>query len=98
MKLTELNPRWWSFGDGNTCGMTFDCPHCRATRLSVPFHHAGHEAVEDAAIRAHGPMANTNYIWTLSGQNDFNTLTLTPSIDASASGHWHGFITNGEAT
>ena len=23
-------------------------------------------------------------------------LTVTPSIDASASGHWHGFITNGE--
>jgi len=23
-------------------------------------------------------------------------LTVTPSIDASASGHWHGRITNGE--
>lgn len=24
------------------------------------------------------------------------TLTLTPSVDASKHGHWHGFITNGE--
>jgi hypothetical protein len=27
---------------------------------------------------------------------DFNTLSISPSIDASNSGHWHGFITNGE--
>jgi hypothetical protein len=27
---------------------------------------------------------------------DFRHMTVTPSIDASASGHWHGFITNGE--
>lgn len=34
--------------------------------------------------------------WNISGQ-DFNTMSVTPSLDASASGHWHGFITNGEA-
>ena len=28
--------------------------------------------------------------------DDFSTMSVTPSIDASASGHWHGFITNGE--
>ena len=33
--------------------------------------------------------------WKFSGK-DFSTLTVTPSIDASASGNWHGFITNGE--
>lgn len=27
---------------------------------------------------------------------EFETMTTTPSIDGSASGHWHGFITNGE--
>jgi uncharacterized protein DUF6527 len=35
--------------------------------------------------------------WNFAG-SDFDTLSVTPSIDASASGHWHGFITNGEAT
>ena len=27
---------------------------------------------------------------------NFATMTITPSIDASASGNWHGFIVNGE--
>ncbi len=35
------------------------------------------------------------YVWSFVG-NDFKTLTVTPSIDASASGNWHGYITNGE--
>jgi hypothetical protein len=40
--------------------------------------------------------------WNLAGADlsnlfDFSTLTVTPSLDASASGHWHGFITNGAA-
>lgn len=38
---------------------------------------------------------NPDCEWKFDG-NDFNTLTVTPSIDASASGNWHGFITNGE--
>jgi hypothetical protein len=33
--------------------------------------------------------------WTFSG-DDLETLTITPSIDCSASGNWHGFITNGK--
>ena len=32
--------------------------------------------------------------WKFEG-NDFKTLTVTPSVDASASGNWHGFITSG---
>lgn len=35
--------------------------------------------------------------WQRTG-DDFETLSCTPSIDASQAGHWHGFITNGEAT
>lgn len=41
--------------------------------------------------------------WSISGTKPIDPkaafvtdLTVTPSIDASASGHWHGFITNGE--
>ena len=33
--------------------------------------------------------------WTRVG-DDFDSMSITPSIDASQSGHWHGFITNGE--
>lgn len=35
------------------------------------------------------------FAWTRVG-DDFATMSCTPSVDASASGHWHGFITNGE--
>lgn len=52
--------------------------------------------MEDQYIRAHHSGSSTEYIWNLQGQEDFETLTLTPSIDASASGHWHGYIRNGQ--
>lgn len=96
MKLTELNPRWFVNCDGGPrIGLTFDCPHCREQRLAINFHHRGHEAIEDAAILAAHPGGIGN-IWTLDGSDDFATLTITPSVDASKYGHWHGFITSGE--
>lgn len=98
MKLTELNPRWWAFEEGGPkVGLSFDCPHCKTTRLAVAFHHRGHEAIEDAAIHDHHYTGNGGFIWMLEGPEDFENLTITPSIDASRAGHWHGFITNGEA-
>lgn len=33
--------------------------------------------------------------WGRTG-DDLCSISITPSIDASASGHWHGFVTNGE--
>jgi len=97
MKLAELEPRWWRFDDqGPRIGLTFICPCCkgtkRETRLGIAFHHAGHEAMEDAYIKAHD--GKNRFIWTEDGET-FDNLTVTPSIDASASGHWHGFITAG---
>jgi hypothetical protein len=35
------------------------------------------------------------FAWSID-RPDFETMNVTPSIDASASGHWHGFIRNGE--
>lgn len=34
-------------------------------------------------------------LWAITGR-DFETISVHPSIDASAAGHWHGFITGGE--
>jgi hypothetical protein len=34
------------------------------------------------------------YLWRREGDT-FETLTLIPSVDASKSGHWHGFVRNG---
>jgi hypothetical protein len=33
--------------------------------------------------------------WQRTGET-LETLTLSPSIDASTAGHWHGFVTRGE--
>jgi hypothetical protein len=35
--------------------------------------------------------------WHRSGET-FETLTLTPSIDTSEHGHWHGNVTDGEVS
>lgn len=99
MKLTDLNPRWFVLESGGPrVGLTFDCPHCQQTRLGVTFHHHGREAMEDQYVIAHHGADDTQHIWDLQGQDDFATLTLSPSVDASKSGHWHGFLTNGEIT
>jgi hypothetical protein len=77
-------------------GLTFLCPHCRTQRLGVQF---------DPPIDPQGWLAKginwpkAQHVWTRTGDT-FETLTLTPSIDASGSGiafdgHWHGFIRNG---
>ncbi len=100
MKLIDLEPKWivLEFG-GPRVGLTFRCPHCppgergETTFLGVLFHNDGEAAMDDAYIRAHH---DNGYIWELLGQEGFDVLTLTPSVDCSAAGHWHGFITNGE--
>lgn len=36
--------------------------------------------------------------WRVTAGDTFQTLTVAPSIDASQSGHWHGFIQSGICT
>lgn len=99
MKLTELNPRWYALQEGGPrVGLTFDCPHCRSRRLGVGFHHAASDLIADAEPETHGPGESR---WVISGDQhttSFESVSLTPSIDASKFGCWHGFITNGEIT
>lgn len=108
MKLTELAPRWASdryyrnasgvvVYDGMRQGMgiTFDCPHCRVTRLAVFFSNP-RDGLPPLTTELDPPHA-ARKLWARSGET-FDTLSLSPSIDASADGHWHGFITNGEVT
>lgn len=37
------------------------------------------------------------FLWTRSGES-FTDLSLSPSVDASAAGCWHGFVANGQVT
>jgi hypothetical protein len=92
--LTELNPRWIAERlAGPRIGLSFDCPHCRVQRLAVPFHSSAVEYLQDGHTPARG--WDAGYIWTMTGDS-FENLSLSPSVDASHAGHWHGFITNGE--
>lgn len=103
MKLTDLSPVWIVTGDGRRgMGVTFccPCPTCRAAtpvgeergrRLFAMFSNPVDGGPPEPADDGPSPR------WLRAGET-FETLTLTPSIDASASGHWHGFITNGELT
>lgn len=97
MRLTELNPRGVLDADvvvgGQTIhdehrdwmGISFECPHCRAVRIAVFYANPlDGKAASDEGL-----------LWVRTGDS-YETLTLSPSVDASKSGHWHGWIINGE--
>lgn len=84
MKLLDLKPRWYTDSNRERHGFTFLCPHCLSERLGCEF-----KASPMPYIKA------APQLWAVTGEG-FSDLTVTPSIDASSSGHWHGFITNGE--
>jgi hypothetical protein len=97
VKLVELDPRWLALESGGPrVGLSFECPHCRDQRIAVLFHHSGVGAfAEDQYIMAHGGAGK--HVWEMSG-TDFTNISLSPSVDASAHGHWHGYVRNGEVT
>lgn len=106
MKLTDLDPRWFdaldrSDGLFKRSGFTFLCPHCQTTRLAVTTAKLKWSDQMDALAKLHpdnhGDIVPGGFVWTING-DDFNALTVTPSIDCSAAGHWHGFITDGDIT
>lgn len=94
MKLTDLDPRWYTVR-GSRVGMTFDCPHCAGgSRLAVALHLDGTNMDPDPANPQQFEAGE--HVWTITGGAGFADMSLTPSIDASSSGHWHGHITDGE--
>ena len=105
MKLIELEPRWIT---PNL--FVFLCPHCRNVLLTcrnIPMsRQEQHELYENEFGEDWNTLvvpSKPEAVWSISGSvpTDIKAafitdLTVTPSIDASASGHWHGNITNGE--
>ena len=92
MKLTDLDPGWLvidtqrqGMGLSLRCPCKPDCHQYLAVWFANP--------VDGGPPAAEG--IDPKPRWHRTGDT-FETLTLTPSIDASKSGHWHGFITQGE--
>jgi hypothetical protein len=105
VRLVDLAPRWFDVPGLGTDkdGITFLCPHCQEVRLGVQFANPVQGGVgvlmsnKDKLRHVHelGTFdVPPGYLWQRDGET-FETLTLTPSVDASKSGHWHGSISNG---
>jgi hypothetical protein len=99
MRLTELSPQW--LDEAQTL-FVFLCPHCRVEYLSCK--NVVMLAKEQRLLfeKAFGPDENLMVVgsepdcaWQMSSK-DFENMSITPLLDASKSGHWHGHITNGE--
>lgn len=106
MRLTELSPKWVGINDqGRTAhiGIGFQCPHCREQRLVVFFRPyidpdnivpLNMWRLPDAPNPNTGTIAPVNW-WNRIGET-YESLTLSPSVDVGAAGHWHGHIQDGE--
>lgn len=96
MRLADLDPRWYVATKlGPRVGFTFNCPHCPSDdphRLGVAVHQDGLIDPEPENPKCWPP----GHVWEMTGGEFWDTLSLTPSVDASKAGHWHGFITNGQ--
>ena len=112
MRLVDLNPRWFSEEGRHGQGVTFDCPHCAgAIRLAAAFANpldgGAPVPLEPSKLwptlqprpdEAPGLVTvPPGTLWQRTGET-FDVLSLVPSVDASNSGHWHGYLTNGAIT
>lgn len=106
MRLLDLDPRWL-LKDGKRVGFTFLSPigkqgntHWRQSCFAVAL---PSREQWDLFSAVHGKGAcvqqcRTDFAWKVAGgidAADFTTISVKPSIDGSAGGLWHGFITNG---
>ncbi len=101
MKLIDLSPRWIEHGGNPKAALIFKCPHCQDIWLTCTFQPIK-MSTQMALYRPEGESSGgqvvpsrQDFAWSRDGDS-FHTLSVTPSVDASASGHWHGFITGGE--
>lgn len=95
MRLVDLEPRWLA-----PYFFVFRSPTNPAWWQSCagrPMQHREQrELVEAAAPDLEGKIqfCDPASAWTITG-TDFESLTVTPSLDGSKGGLWHGHITNG---
>lgn len=104
MRLIDLDPRWVMDDSGKRVAFSFRCPTdprwrqlCKvvvaSTRQQWTWLGIGTEDCKTTQT------AKESFSWKVDGGIEsatFETMTVTPSIDGSAGGLWHGYITNGE--
>lgn len=108
MRLLDLDPQW-IMNEGKRIGFTFVSPKGgsdgkRVYRQSCFVSPPRMREQLVAFARMHGEDAivqpcNPNAKWQIAGgidAADFASISVTPSLDGSAGGLWHGFVTNGQ--
>lgn len=104
MKLVELDPRWIE-KDNKRVGFTFFSPVQREGMGKSRWRQSCFSELtssdEQFELLGDKPVQHCNpaCAWKIEGgieNAEFETMTVTPSIDGSAGGLWHGHITNGE--
>jgi hypothetical protein len=100
MRLVDLMPRWL-----HPSMFTFLCPHCREVFLTCKNVEMSRkeqcEITEKDAVGLQGVtvvLCKESCAWNFENAHNFDQISITPSLDASAAGHWHGFIVAGEIT
>lgn len=102
MNLVDLRPRLSDPSEEGSQFLVFLCPICRKHEIGVDIW-AGKAGVVDLGARPDGTR-NIKKLWHAEQgpHRDWETLSITPSIDRSPCGDpcggWHGFITNGQVT
>lgn len=102
MRLVDLNPTW-IIQDGHRIGFTFKSPIKQeyrqscfpappSTREQLDLFDALHG--EDSIVQPCNPKHRWNIVGGIESSS-FETMTVTPSLDGSNGGLWHGFISNG---
>lgn len=111
MRLTDLDPRWLK-QDGRRIGFVFKSPanpnwwqSCFVAPTPHNVQHAAFNgALDDQAAEPQYAWTKVQACreecgWTVAGGIEnatFENMTVTPSLDGSPGGLWHGHITNGE--
>ncbi|MCF6120913.1 hypothetical protein L2449_29230 [Mesorhizobium muleiense] len=108
MKLTDLSPRW-IMKDGKRIGFIFQSPTKRDGTIrqyqscfETPPPHKEQFAIFNEMEQYGATLiqgCNPKARWRIAGGIDnasFETMSVTPSLDGSPGGLWHGFITNGQ--
>ena len=104
MRLIDLDPQWILGEGGKRIGFTFVSPTKAGFRQSCfpvpPSNREQWDIWEDFYPNYQGMIqgCNPSHRWTIAGgieNASFETMTVTPSLDGSAGGLWHGFITDG---
>lgn len=109
MQLADLDPRWLILG-GKRVGFVFKSPtHLNKNRYQTCFfqkctRRSQYDTFQDLIDAAYGmecvvQYCSSNTAWKCEPHQDIVTwdnISITPSLDGSRGGNWHGYITNGQ--